>query len=237
MKIIGIIPARYSSTRFPGKPLANILGKSMIQRVYEQCKKSTVLSELIIATDNKKILKHVDEFGGKAIMTASSHPSGTDRCNEVIEKIEDEYDIVINIQGDEPFIHPNQIDQVASLFDTQEIKITTLAKKITDAKILQDRNTPKAVFNKQGIALNFCRLINPSSKTDSYFKHIGIYGYRTQILKEICCLPQSENEIKEKLEQLRWLDNKYMIKVGVTTNESISVDTVEDIEKIKAQMR
>ena len=190
LNIISIIPARMNSSRFPGKPLAKILGKSMIQRVYEQCEKSTVLSELIVATDNKQILKHVNDFGGKAIITASSHPSGTDRCNEVIEKIEDEYDIVINIQGDEPFIHPNQIDQVASLFDTQEIKITTLAKKITNIKTLQDRNTPKAVFNKQGIALNFCRLINPFSKTDSYFKHIGIYGYRTQTLKEICHLPQ-----------------------------------------------
>ena len=237
MKIIGIIPARYASTRLPGKPLANILGKSMIQRVYEQCKKSTVLSELIIATDNKQILTHVHEFGGKAIMTSSTNPSGTDRCNEVIEKIEDEYDIVINIQGDEPFIHPEQINQIASLFDSQEIKITTLAKKILDNKILQDSNTPKAVFNKQGIALNFCRLINPSSKTDSHFKHIGIYGYRTQTLKEICSLPQSENEINERLEQLRWLDNNYVIKVGITTHESISIDTTEDIEKIKAQMR
>ena len=237
MKIIGIIPARYSSTRLPGKPLANIIGKSMIQRVYEQCKKSTVLSELIVATDNKQILKHVNDFGGKAIITASSHPSGTDRCNEVIEKIDADYDVAINIQGDEPFIHPEQIDQIASLFDSREIKITTLAKKITDVKILQDSNTPKAVFDKQGIAINFCRLINSSSKTDSYFKHIGIYGYRTQTLKEICSLPQSENEIKERLEQLRWLDNKYMIKVGVTTHESISVDTVQDIEKIKAQMR
>ena len=121
MKIIGIIPARYSSTRLPGKPLANIIGKSMIQRVYEQCKKSTVLSELIVATDNKQIQKHVNDFGGKAIITASSHPSGTDRCNEVIEKIDADYDVAINIQGDEPFIHPEQIDQIASLFDSSRI--------------------------------------------------------------------------------------------------------------------
>jgi len=236
MKVIGIIPARYGSSRFPGKPLANILGKSMIQRVYEQCKKATSLSDVIVATDDKRIFNHVHDFGGKAIMTASTHPSGTDRCNEVIQSLTEKYDIAINIQGDEPYINPEQIDQVAALFNTEKVSISTLAKKIDNPKILTDINSPKAIFDANGIASEFCRIISNPVVEKDYFKHIGIYGYRTKILAEICELPPSKNEQKERLEQLRWLDNKYLIKVGITTHEGISVDTPEDIEKIKAQM-
>jgi len=236
MKVIGIIPARYASSRFPGKPLADILGKSMIQRVYGQCKKANSLSEVIVATDNKQILNHVQEFGGKAIMTASSHPSGTDRCNEAIQTTQEQYDIAINIQGDEPFINPEQIDQVTSLFNSEKVIIATLAKKIEDESLITDRNSPKAIFNENGIALNFCRTIAEYSTEEDYFKHIGIYGYRTETLAEICKLSPSQNELKEDLEQLRWLDNKYQIKVGITTYEGMSVDTPEDIKKIKAQM-
>jgi 3-deoxy-manno-octulosonate cytidylyltransferase (CMP-KDO synthetase) len=236
MKIIGIIPARYESSRFPGKPLADILGKSMIQRVFEQCKKATLLSEVIVATDDERIYNHVLSFGGKVIMTSNSHPSGTDRCNEVIQSLEEKYDVAINIQGDEPYINPEQIDQVASLFSSENVSIATLAKKIEDESIITDINSPKAIFDTNGIALNFCREITNPIAENEYFKHIGIYGYLTKTLAEICELPPSANEIKERLEQLRWLDNKYLIKVGITTHEGISVDTPDDIEKIKAQM-
>jgi len=236
MKVIGIIPSRYESSRFPGKPLADILGKSMIQRVYEQCKKSPSLSQVIIATDDERIFNHVIDFGGKVIMTSNSHPSGTDRCNEVIQSLEEKYDIAINIQGDEPYINPEQIDQVAALFSSAEISIATLAKKIEDENIITDINSPKAIFDANGIAVDFCRKITNPNQEKPYFKHIGIYGYLTKTLAEICKLPPSNNEITERLEQLRWLDNKYLIKVGITTHEGISVDTLEDIEKIKAQM-
>ena len=237
MKVIGIIPSRYASSRFPGKPLVDILGKSMIQRVYEQCQECTALDEVIVATDDDRICNHVLKFGGKAIMTASSHPSGTDRCNEVIQTIQEQYDIVINIQGDEPFINPKQIDQVASLFNSDKVSIATLVKKIEDEVLITDENSPKAIFDENGIALNFCRITPKYSTGKDYFKHIGIYGYRTQTLAEICELQPSENELKERLEQLRWLDHNYQIKVGITTYEGVSIDTPEDIKKIKAQMR
>tara|TARA_B100000767_G_scaffold259235_1_gene268829 strand:+ start:3238 stop:3951 length:714 start_codon:yes stop_codon:yes gene_type:complete len=236
MKVIGIIPSRYDSSRFPGKPLANILGKSMIQRVYEQCKKSSYLSKVVVATDDKRIFNHVQAFGGKVIMTSKSHHTGTDRCNEAVQSLEEKYDVAINIQGDEPYINPEQIDQVASLFNSEKVSIVTLAKKIRNDSIIKDINSPKAIFDKNGIALNFCRTILNPEKEKTYFKHIGIYGYRINTLAEICELPPSENEIKERLEQLRWLDNKYAIRVGVTHHEGMSVDTLEDIEKIKAQM-
>ena len=236
MKVIGIIPARYGSSRFPGKPLADILGKSMIQRVYEQCKKASSLSKVIVATDDELIFNHVLDFGGKVIMTSNSHSSGTDRCNEVIQSLEEKYDVAINIQGDEPYINPEQIDQVASLFSSENVSIATLAKKIEDESIITDINSPKAIFDTNGIALNFCREITNPIAENEYFKHIGIYGYLTKTLAEICELPPSANEIKERLEQLRWLDNKYLIKVGITPHEGVSVDTPEDIKKIKQIM-
>ena len=237
MKVIGIIPARYASSRFPGKPLADILEKSMIQRVYEQCKKANSLSEVIVATDDNRIFNHVISFGGKALMTTTTHLSGTDRCNEVIQSLETKYDIAINIQGDEPFINPEQINQIVSLLSSPEISIATLARKIESLSLLADVNSPKAIFDKNGIAQNFCRNITQINPNQTYYKHIGIYGYRAQTLAEICKLPASENEKTERLEQLRWLDNGYKIKVGITTHKSLSVDTPEDIGKIKAQMR
>lgn len=237
MKIVGIIPSRYKSSRFPGKPLANILGKSMIQRVYEQCKKCSKLSDVIVATDDKRIYNDVIEFGGKVIMTSEKHKSGTDRCNEVAQKLYPNYDLAVNIQGDEPFINPKQISELISLFNDPQIKIGTLAERITNLDLLNDKNCPKAIFDKDGIALKFCREISSSYKRHSYFKHIGIYAYKIKSLNTICNLLQSESEKKERLEQLRWLDNGYEIKVGVTTFESISVDTPEDILKIEAKMR
>lgn len=237
MKVVGIIPARFESIRFPEKPLADILGKSMIQRVYEQCKKCTLLSDVIVATDDAKILNHVIEFGGRAMMTSKDHQSGTDRCNEVAQQLNKNYDVIVNIQGDEPYINPVQINEIIELFKEEKTQIGTLAKKITDIEIIANENSPKAIFDKNGIALNFCRNIAKISSECTYYKHIGIYAFRTNALKDICKLPQSKNEIRERLEQLRWLDNGYKIKVGITTFEAISVDTPEDIEKIKRQMR
>ncbi len=236
MKVIGIIPARYDSSRFPGKPLANILGKSMIERVYEQCKKASSLSDVIVATDDERILNHVQSFGGEAMMTSKDHQSGTDRCNEVVQKLTENYDVIVNIQGDEPYINPVQIDEIIELFEEEKTQIGTLAKKITDIEIIANENSPKAIFDKNGIALNFYRNIANISSECTYYKHIGIYAYRSEILTKICELEQSENEKRERLEQLRWLDNGYKIKVGITTFEAISVDTPEDIEKIEQKM-
>ena len=236
MKIIGIIPSRYESSRFPGKPLADILGKSMIRRVYEQCKKASSLSMVIVATDDERIFNHILGFGGNVIMTSNSHQSGTDRCNEVIQSLEKKYDLAINIQGDEPYIKPEQINQVVSLFSSKDVSIATLAKKIEDKNLITNINSPKVIFDINKTALNFCRTIPNHKEKKSYFQHIGIYGYLTKTLAEICKLPPSDSEIKERLEQLRWLDNKYLIKVGITTHEGISVDTPKDIEKIKALM-
>jgi len=237
MKVIGVIPARYASNRFPGKPLADILGKSMIQRVYEQCKKCELLSDIIVASDDERIVNHVQSFGGKAMMTSKDHQSGTDRCNEVAEQLNKNYDIIVNVQGDEPYINPSQIEEVISLFHDEKTQIGTLAKQIADINLVADENSPKALFDSNNYALNFCRTITNISTECTYYKHIGIYAYRTNTLKDICKLPQSKNEIKERLEQLRWLDNGYKIKVGITAFEAISVDTTEDIEKIKRQMR
>ena len=237
MKVVGIIPSRYKSTRFPGKPLVDILGKSMIQRVYEQCIKSNNLTYVIVATDDKRIYNHVLKFGGEAIMTSKTHQTGTERCNEAAEKLEEKYDIIINIQGDEPFINPLQIDEIIKLFDTPKTQIGTLAKKIDDIEIIKKLNIPKAIFDKAGNALNFCRKISNSEIEAAYYQHIGIYAYKRDVLNKICKLSPSKNEILEQLEQLRWLDNNYNIKVGITNFQTLSVDTPEDIKKIKAQMR
>ena len=236
MKVIGVIPARYASNRFPGKPLADILGKSMIQRVYEQCEKCELLSDIIVATDDERILNHVIEFGGRAMITSKNHQSGTDRCNEVAQKLNKNYDVIVNIQGDEPYINPTQIEEIIALFDDEKTQIGTLAKQISDINLVTDENSPKALFDSNNYALNFCRTITKISTECTYYKHIGIYAFRANTLKDICKLPQSKNEMRERLEQLRWLDNGYKIKVGITTFEAISVDTPEDIDKIKRQM-
>ena len=237
MEVVGIIPSRYGSSRFPGKPLADILGKSMIQRVYEQCKKCSLLSEVIVATDDDRIFNHVEAFGGKAMMTSSAHQSGTDRCNEVAQKLEHNYDVIVNIQGDEPYINPKQIEAIIELFSDSTTQIGTLAKKIEDFDVLNNENSPKAIFDPNNIALNFCRTITKISSECTYYKHIGIYAYRQNILQDICRLPQSENEKKERLEQLRWLDNGYKIKVGITPFESLSVDMPEDIQQLEDKIR
>lgn len=240
MKILGVIPARYASTRFPGKPLIDINGKSMINRVFEQARKATTLSKVVVATDDIRIFDHVKAFGGEVLMTSEDHQNGTSRCLEVLEKLNENYDAVVNIQGDEPYIEPSQIDKVSSLFAKPETQIATLAKKINSANELFDQNIVKLVFNNQNIALYFSRqsipLMRDLPKKDwlsqlDFYKHIGIYGYRTDILKEISRLEPGKIEMAEKLEQLRWLENSYQIKVDITDSESIAVDTPEDLLK------
>ena len=233
MHILGIIPSRFASKRFPGKPLINISGKSMIQRVYDQCEKSLLLNQLLVATDDKRIYQHVKEFGGNVIMTSITHESGTDRCNEIILNSNIAYDIVVNIQGDEPFISPNQIDQIITTLLESNADIATLAKKINDFKVVLDANSPKIIFNKKTkIAEDFVRKIDKINKNKNYYKHIGIYAFKAEVLNEISKLSQTNREINENLEQLRWLENNYQIAVGITDHESVSIDTREDLKKL-----
>lgn len=240
MKIIGVIPSRFSSTRFPGKPLAIIKGKPMIQRVYEQAIKSKLLNEVIVATDDKKILECVRSFGGKAIMTSSSHQSGSDRVCEIAERMN--CDIVVNIQGDEPFIDPSNIDKAIRPFiSDRSLNVSTLAVKITDKYEMDDENKVKVVMDKNGYALYFSRSSIPyemnsaSVKTRKnlnkvYYKHIGLYVFRKSYLIKFCAMKKSKLEKTEKLEQLRILENGDKIKVIITKIDSFSVDTVKDLK-------
>jgi 3-deoxy-manno-octulosonate cytidylyltransferase (CMP-KDO synthetase) len=240
MKILGIIPARYASTRFPGKPLTQIAGKSMIQRVYEQAKKCTRLSEVIVATDDERIFSQVHDFGGKAVMTSPDHQSGTDRCAEVALK-HPQYEVIINIQGDEPYIDPEQINKLIACFDNGQTQIATLIKKVMTEQELHNSNSPKVIINKQWEAIYFSRSALPHIRGQqpqnwlqhfTYFKHIGIYGYRADILQQITRLPVSSLEKAENLEQLRWIENGYRIKVAETEIETIAIDTPEDLKKL-----
>ena len=243
MKIIGIIPARYASTRFPGKPLVDIQGKSMIQRVYEQCGKAAKLSSILIATDDQRIFDHVQSFGGKAWMTSPEHQSGTDRCAEIIQAGKaGEWDAVINIQGDEPYIHPEQIDMLCAVLEDKNVSIATLVKKINDSSELFNHNNVKVVLNNKMDAIYFSRSPIPYNrnfpeqewlKHSTYYKHIGIYGYKTKTLAEISGLAKTNLEITESLEQLRWIENGYQIKAAVTNLESVAIDTPDDLLKIK----
>lgn len=241
MNILGVIPARYHSARFPGKPLADIRGKSMIQRVYEQASMAHSLSNLVVATDDERIFKHVSDFGGKVLMTNTHHQSGTERCNEVLTLLnpDEDFDIVVNIQGDEPFIKPSQIDLVADCFSNDAVEIATLVKPLKDKEALRSHHTVKVIVNKHNKALYFSRRLIPYTKEELpenqwplYYKHIGIYAYRAQVLKAICKLPPSSLEKAESLEQLRWLENNYQIFVNYTEEEGVSIDTPEDLKKI-----
>lgn len=239
MKFLGVIPARYASTRFPGKPLADIHGKPMIQCVYEQAVKCKELSEVIVATDDKRIEEAVKKFKGNVVMTSDKHESGTDRCYEALTKYGGDFEAVINIQGDEPFTRPEQIAKVASCFSQPEVRLATLIKKVNSLNELTDHNTVKVVISKNKEALYFSRTPIPSYrgrefaewlKLHTYYKHIGIYGYRTDVLKEITKLERSPLEMAESLEQLRWLENGFRISVEVTETESLSIDTPEDLQ-------
>ncbi len=236
MNIIGIIPARYASTRFPGKPLVDIHGKTMIQRVYEQAIKCELLNEVIIATDDERIAQHVKQFGGKVEMTASTHESGTDRCHEVIQLLPYTPDAIINIQGDEPFIQPQQISILAQLMSKPNVEIGTLIKEINDAAEIANANVVKVVVDNFGKALYFSRCAipfhrNKSKDAPTYYKHIGMYGYKCEVLKKIATLKPSPAEISESLEQLRWLQNGYVINTEVTNFETYAVDSPEDLKK------
>jgi 3-deoxy-manno-octulosonate cytidylyltransferase (CMP-KDO synthetase) len=242
MKILGIIPSRYASTRFPGKPLVLIDGMSMIERVYRQAIKSASLQKVIVATDDERIYNEVKGFGGEVVMTSPDHPSGTDRCAEALSKEKMKWDAVINIQGDEPFIDPEQIDLLASLLQNDAL-IATLVKKITTNAELLNPNTPKVVLSKNGNAIYFSRQPLPYykgseindwvNKTD-YYKHIGLYGYRSDILPKLTLLPVGVLEKAESLEQLRWLEQGYAIATAVTTIETIAIDTPSDLDRLSA---
>lgn len=242
MRFLGIIPARYASTRFPGKPLADMGGKPMIQQVYEQVQ-STV-HELVVATDDERIIDAVRIFGGRAVLTSNQHQSGTDRCYEAFLKIGANFDVAINIQGDEPFIQPSQIELLKSCFSEANTQIATLVKPFDSdsdfEQTLFNPNTPKVVINNQNEALYFSRSVIPYIREQEYavwmkkhtfYKHIGLYAYRADVLKEISALPQSSLEVAESLEQLRWLQNGYKIKVAITHQETIGIDTPEDMAK------
>ena len=240
MKILGIIPARYESSRFPGKPLAMIAGKSMIQRVYEQCIKSSSLKKVIVATDDLRIADHVTDFGGIAEITLKSHQSGTDRCAEIANKYP-EFDVLVNIQGDEPMINPDQIDLLCGCFKEPNTSIATLVKIITDSEELFNPNTPKVITNKNQEAIYFSRNPIPflrgiekeSWLTEHIFlKHIGIYAFKANTLKELTLLPVSNLEHAEALEQLRWIENGYKIQTAITDKESQAIDTPEDLQKL-----
>jgi 3-deoxy-manno-octulosonate cytidylyltransferase (CMP-KDO synthetase) len=242
MNILGIIPARFASTRFPGKPLVMLGDKSIIHHVYDKASKS--LKWAYVATDDQRIFDAVKHFGGNVVMTSSSHRSGTDRCSEALDIIEKEtsvkFDAVINIQGDEPFIQPEQINQLAELFSDPVSQITTLVKKISNPEDIFDPHKPKVVIDNHGFALIFSRspvpFLRGLAKENwpgefTFYKHIGIYGYRSNVLREITLLHPSDIEIAESLEQLRWLSNGYRIKTALTSHESIGIDTPEDLEK------
>jgi 3-deoxy-manno-octulosonate cytidylyltransferase (CMP-KDO synthetase) len=244
--ILAVIPARYASTRFPGKPLADINGKSMIQRVYEQARKATRITDVVVATDNLLIYDHVKAFGGEVVMTSEQHASGTDRCFEALTLQKTKFDYVINIQGDEPFIQPEQIDQLANALDGKT-EIATLAKRVDDVQTIFNPNVVKVVFTSEGMALYFSRSPVPHvrNKPDAewlanatFYKHIGMYAYRSDVLEKITRLPVSALETAESLEQLRWLENGYAIRVIETSLESVGIDVPEDVERaLKSQAR
>lgn len=240
MKVIGIIPARYASTRFPGKPLADIAGQTMIQRVYHQAKHCASLSEVVVATDDSRIYDHVKSFAGNVMMTQDTHQSGTDRCAEVVNNIAG-FDVAINIQGDEPFIDPQQIDLLVSCFENPHTNIATLVRKVQSLEELKDPNKPKVVLDKHGQALYFSRQAVPYLRDEAlenwldkrpFYSHIGIYGYRIDTLRELSALPVSDLEIMEALEQLRWLDNGYKIQTAVSNHSNDAIDTPQDLERI-----
>jgi 3-deoxy-manno-octulosonate cytidylyltransferase (CMP-KDO synthetase) len=242
---VGIIPARFASTRFPGKPLVDIGGKSMIQRVYEGAQRATLLDRVVVATDDQRIFEHVQSWGGWVLMTGSGHVSGTDRVAEAALDFSGAT-CVVNIQGDEPFVHPEQIDLLVQGLDRDAaVDIVTLAIRITDAAQLFHANTVKVVCDSRGDALYFSRHplpyhrgSNPEGWLDAhpYLKHLGMYGFRPSVLRAITALPPSPLEVAESLEQLRWLENGYRVRVLLTERETVGIDTPEDLDKLTAHL-
>lgn len=239
---LGIIPARYASTRFPGKPLVRLGEKSMISRVYDAV--SSVMENLVVATDDRRIEAHVKEFGGQVVMTSEAHRSGTDRCAEALDIFEKQqlrkFNIVINIQGDEPFIRPDQIQSICDSFDKDTVDIATLMKRIENSDVIHDPNRPKIVADKAGFALYFSRSAIPFLRdvptsewvnSQIFYQHIGLYGYRSDVLRKLCQLAPGILEKAESLEQLRWLENGFRIKTALTEHESFGIDTPADLER------
>ena len=238
MKFIGIIPARYASTRFPGKPLAMLGGKPVIQHVYE--KVAATLEAAYVATDDERIYDTVIAFGGKAVMTRKDHKSGTDRIEEAIEKIGGDWDVIVNVQGDEPFVAESQLKTICKCFEDESTQIATLGKAFTSMDAVKNPNSPKIVVDNNGFAMYFSRSVIPfvRGKEEAewlshypFLKHLGIYAYRKEVLRQVTQLPQSSLEIAESLEQLRWLQNGYKIKVGTTDVETVGIDTPEDLQR------
>lgn len=245
MRLLALIPARYASTRFPAKPLALLAGKPIIQHVYERV--SRLFPDTYVATDDERIAQCVSTFGGRYVMTGTHHKSGTDRCYEALQKLgEDQYDVVINIQGDEPFIHEQQLQTIAAAFQDPQTQIATLVKPFTADtpwEVVANPNSPKVVVSPQGYALYFSRSVIPYLRGQeqqewparhTYLKHIGLYAYRAEVLREITQLPQSPLELAESLEQLRWLEAGYRIRVGQTDIETIGIDTPQDLAQAEA---
>lgn len=242
---ICIIPARYASTRFPGKPLAFLGEKTIIQRVYEQVSK--VIDHVYVATDDERIYEEVQRFHGNVVMTSTNHRSGTDRIEEAVQKIGGQWDVVINVQGDEPFIQPSQITTLCSCFDNNDTtQIATLGKPFTDMDAVENPNSPKIVTDNQGFAMYFSRSMIPFVRGFDkkewlhhypFLKHLGIYAYQTEVLHQITQLPPSSLEVAESLEQLRWLQNGFRVKVGITYEETIGIDTPEDLERAKKWLK
>lgn len=241
MKSLAIIPARYASTRFPAKPLAMLGGKLIIERVYRQVQQA--IDDVVVATDDERIMRAVESFGGRAVMTSTEHRSGTDRCYEALTKVGGSYDIVINVQGDEPFIQPEQIRSLVACFEDPATDIATLVKPFTvedGIEALENPNSPKVVVSRDMKAIYFSRSVIPYMRevpreewlsNHTYYKHIGMYAFRAKTLGEVTALRQSSLELSEKLEQLRWLENGYRIGVGITTIETIGIDTPDDLRR------
>ncbi len=241
----GIIPARFASTRFPGKPLIDLAGKSMIQRVYERCLLSKSLSNIIIATDDEIIFEHVKTFTDQVCITSPKHPSGTDRCAEVVSLMNIKSDVVVNIQGDEPLINPHQIDSLVECFTDAQTQIATLVKIINNPDVLFNVNTPKVIIDANQFAIYFSRETIPHLRNieksewldkHTFYQHIGIYAYQTSVLSAITNLSPSILEKAESLEQLRWLENGYKIKTAITADETYAIDTPEDVAKVLLQL-
>lgn len=247
MKVIAIIPARYASTRFPGKPLAMLGGKTVIRRVWEQV--SRVIDDVAVATDDRRIAEAVEAFGGRAVMTSPDHRSGTDRCYEAYTIIDEEYDVVVNVQGDEPFISPSQIRALTACFDDERTDIATLVKPFAPSdgiEALENPNSPKVVIDNESRAIYFSRSVIPYLRgversewlaRHTFYKHIGMYAFRRDVLREVTSLPQSSLERAESLEQLRWLENGYKIGVGITDIETVGIDTPEDLARAEEFLR
>ncbi len=242
MKFLAIIPARYASTRFPGKPLAMLGDKTVIERVYTQVRKA--LDHAVVATDDERILSAVVDFGGQCVMTSPDHPSGTDRCYEAYTKLKSDADVIINVQGDEPFIDPSQIEALMNCFNDPDVQIATLVRPFNPAAgfmVLANPNSPKVVLDDRGNALYFSRSVIPCVRgvddldqwpyMTQYFTHVGIYAFRATVLEHIVKLPQSSLELAEKLEQLRWLQAGYAIRTAVTNCSTIGIDTPDDLQR------